>query len=125
MKTLISFFSVAAILVLASSFTVDVQEKSINDDNQCFNFIRGHRQGNGAAISWGSSANDVNGFVVERSYDDYMWEPAGSAAGGSGSYRVKDESVFPGIVYYRVMANKSDGSTELSPTITVRIVQKH
>lgn len=128
MKTLVSYFAFAA-LVLTSSFTIDTQEKlnqQSQSTNSCFSFFRAHRQAKGVAMSWAVSAPDVVQFVVERSYDDYYYETAGSVNYNSAStYKFQDNDVFPGYVTYRITAIKADGSTECSPTERVRIVKRH
>lgn len=131
MKTLISYVAFAA-LVLMSSFTIDTQQK-LNQQTQqsaptsCFNYFRIHRQAQGVAMTWATSANDIVQFVVEKSYDDYYYESAGTVNQNSnnGSFKFVDNAVFPGYVYYRIMAIKADGSVECSPVESVRIVKRH
>lgn len=128
MKTLISYFAIAA-LIVASSFTIDTQQKlneHADQSNSTFSFFRAHRQAKGVAMSWAVSTPDVVEFVVERSYDDYYFETAGTVSYSTAStYKFKDEDVFPGYVSYRIMAVKSDGTTELSDIERVRIVKRH
>jgi hypothetical protein len=130
MKTLISYVAFAA-LVLMSSFTIDTQQK-LNQHSQpasvtsCFNYFRVHRQAQGVAMTWSTTANDIVQFVIEKSYDDYYYEAAGSVnSNNSRSFKFVDNAVFPGYVYYRIMAIKADGSVECSPVESVRIVQRN
>ena len=126
MKTLFSFLAVAA-LVVFSTFTVSEQQQ-LNEQvapNNCFNFIRAHRQGKNVVVNWSVNDASILQFQVERSYDAEFFEPVGvSNFSGSGTYKFTDPSVFPGRIYYRITALKSDGSTECSPVETVRIVQR-
>jgi hypothetical protein len=125
MKTLISF-AVLTVFVLTSSFTIDVQE-NINKQStfNCFNYVRAHRQGKGVSVSWSVSDPNIVSFAVERSYDDLNWEPAGAANyTGASSYKILDNNVFAGIINYRIIAVKTDGTTECSPMEKVRIVSR-
>jgi hypothetical protein len=130
MKTLISYVAFAA-LVLMSSFTIDTQQKLNQEKHQaapssCFNYFRIHRQAQGVAMTWATSATDIVSFVVEKSYDDYYYESAGAVnTSNHGSYKFVDTNVYPGYVYYRIMAIKSDGSVECSPVESVRIVKRN
>ena len=129
MKTLISYVAFAA-LVLMSSFTIDTQQKLNQQSSQsapssCFNYFRLHRQAQGVAMTWATSDNQIVQFVVEKSYDDYYYESAGAVNNNNnGSFKFVDNDVFPGFVYYRIMAIKADGSVECSPVESVRIVKR-
>ncbi|MGZ3861332.1 MAG: hypothetical protein ACXVMS_17700 [Flavisolibacter sp.] len=128
MKTLVSYVALT-IFVLASSFTMDVQQNLNHQTTQtsgCFNYFRTHRQGKGVATTWSVSAADVTQFVVERSYDgDFYDEATTINFDGSSSYKFIDQDVYPGVVYYRIKAVKADATTEYSAVETVHIVQKH
>ena len=126
MKTLLSFFTVAALIVM-SSFTVNQQQQLNNRAaDGCFDHFRAHRQGKaGIELTWGVSSPDVVGFSVERSYDGDFYENIGSVnANNSRRYRFKDNGVYPGRIYYRIVSQKSDGSCESSLVDVVRIVQR-
>lgn len=126
MKALVSYLAVAA-LIVASSFTVS-QQKQLNQQsvNSCFARFNVHRAGkSNIEITWTISASDVKEFIVERSYDgDFYDNVTNLNFNGSSSYKSKDVGVFPGTLYYRVTAVKSDGSTECSPVETIRIMQR-
>jgi hypothetical protein len=129
MKTLISYAAIA-VFIVASSFTIDNQQHinsdTISKPNNCFTHFRAHRQARGVAMTWAVGTPNVIQFVVERSYDDYYYEPAGTISfNGASSYKFVDNTVFPGTIYYRVQALKSDGTTECSSVETVRIVQRN
>lgn len=125
MKALVSYLAVAA-LIVASSFTVS-QQKELNQDKatNCFSRINVHRNGKAdVAITWSVSSADITQFEVERSYDGDFYENVNTVNfNGSSSYKSKDTGVFPGVIYYRVTAVKSDGTTECSPVETIRIMQ--
>jgi hypothetical protein len=125
MKALVSYLAVVA-LIVASSFTVS-QQKQLNQHapNNCFGRFNVHRAGKASIeLAWTVSENGITQFMIERSYDGEFFDPVKSIDfNGSSSYKTKDADVFPGIIYYRVTAVKSDGSTECSPVESVRIVK--
>jgi hypothetical protein len=125
MKALVSYLAVAA-LIVASSFTVN-QQKQLNQQSvtSCFSHVNVHRAGKAnVEISWSVSSSDITQFIVERSYDgDFYDNVATVNFNGSSAYKSKDVGVFPGVIYYRITAVKSDGSTECSPVETIRLVQ--
>ena len=125
MKTLMSYLAVFA-LVLTSSFTINTQQK-LNEKKatESFNHVRVHRQGKNVVVAWTVTTNDIAGFSIERSYDGDFFEEAGTASpDGGSSYKYTDIGVFPGLIYYRIKAVKTDGSTEYSPVETIRINQR-
>jgi hypothetical protein len=125
MKALVSYLAVTA-LIVASSFTVGNQ-KQLNQQSvtSCFSRFNVHRAGKSdIEITWAVSDGNVAQFQVERSYDgDFYDNVTNVGFNGSSSYKAKDKGVFPGYIYYRVTAIKSDGTTECSPVETIRIVQ--
>ena len=124
MKTLLSYLAVAA-LIITSSFTVSQQQQlTQKQSNNCFNSFRIHRQGKGVTLTWTVSSSDITRFVVERSYDGEFFDSANSIDfNGSSSYKYTDKDIYPGVIYYRVVAVKTDGTTEYSSVESVRIVQ--
>ena len=125
MKTLISYVALT-VFVLASSFTIDVQENlNRKSTNSCFSHLNVHRQGKGVTTAWAVSSADVVEFVVERSYDDYYYEPVGSVSfNGASRYKFTDNDPYPGTTIYRVTAVMADGSTETSAVQTVKIMKR-
>jgi hypothetical protein len=124
MKTLLSYLALAA-LIITSSFTVNQQQQLNQQSDNCFNSFRAHRQGKaGVSLVWTVSSSDITQFVVERSYDGEFFDNVNPVDfNGSSSYKYNDKEIYPGVIYYRVVAVKSDGTTECSPVETVRIVQ--
>lgn len=113
-------------LVLTSSFTVQNQQEINQATAGSFNYLRVHRQGKNVAMTWAVASPEFVQFVVEKSYDDYNYDPSGCvASNASSTYKYTDTDVFAGIIYYRIRGFRSDGSSECSATETVRIVQKH
>lgn len=102
--------------------TVTISKSSQASD---FGYFRAHRQGRGVALAWSiTSLDGVTGFAVERSYDNDYFEVANTqATNNSLKHAWKDESVFPGYIYYRIVCMMSDGTVHYSEVRTVRIVQ--
>lgn len=136
MKTQFSAFAISALILSAAAITKPVMladtkatAKVEQVQSTSFDFVRTHRQGKGAVISWAvTSDNGVARFAVQKTYEDpsdpyaYWEEAASTSCNGSRSYKAKDETVFPGYINYRVVAEMADGSTVESPVKTVHIV---
>jgi len=93
-----------------------------------FDFVRSHRQGKGATITWAYSTPGATNFALQRTYEDpadpyAVWEPVCSMANNSSrSYKHTDENVYPGYINYRVIALMNDGTTTMSEVTTIRVV---
>ena len=136
MKTTFSAFAISAMLLSAVTFSDPIivadtkaTAKVEQVQSTSFDFVRTHRQGKGAVISWAvTSSNGVARFAVKKTYEDpsdpyaYWEEAASTSCNGSRSYKAKDENVFPGFINYRVVAEMADGSTVESAVQTVHIV---
>jgi hypothetical protein len=75
---------------------------------------------------WGiDSPAGVSNFTIERSYDGEFYDVINeSPCANSTRFTWKDEGVYPGLIYYRVACNMSDGTTHYSAVETIRIVQR-
>lgn len=91
-----------------------------------FQKLNVHRQQQGIAVTWTmDNGTDILGFVIEKSYDNYYFEEAGTADFDiSGRQHFLDTSFFPGYIYYRVIAVMADGTTQISDTVMIRIVSR-
>lgn len=88
-----------------------------------FSRVNAHRQAKGVIIDWVfTDPNNVVTFQVERSYDGTFFECAGECP-PTGRTQFKDNDVFPGHIYYRVVALMYDGSKIYSQVEVVRIVR--
>lgn len=125
MKTLITFLCLTLICsapLLAEQLPAITVEQS--PANQCFKFFRVHRQGPGVSLSWAAANSNVVSFTIERSYDaDFYESITGMGCSGTGTHKYNDNNIFPGTIYYRIAALKTDGTTEYSTVETVRIVR--
>jgi len=130
MKTL-SIFAIVAIVFFSMAATpayeMKAPAKSQNKSFDGFSSLRSHRQGKGAVVSW-SFASTASGFIVQRTnedpYDPYsVWVDVSSVGcDNSRSYKCCDETPFPGLINYRVIAVLNNGTTITSGITTVRIV---
>src|SRR6266498_10306 len=118
-----AFISMAATPVPTSTNCINSIKKSANG----FDFIRSHRQGRGATITWAFSTPGATAFALQRTYEDpndpySVWEAVTSIpSNNSRSYKHTDENCFPGTINYRVVALMSDGTTTMSDITSIRI----
>lgn len=124
-----------AIIVMAS-FSIaatPVPEKvapvrNVHNSFDGFSFVRTHRQGRGAEVSWSFASSNASGFAVQRTNEDptdpySVWIDVGSlGCNSSRSYKCHDENPIPGIINYRVIAIMDDGSTVASQISVLRIM---
>ncbi len=97
-----------------------------------FDFVRGHRQGKGITLMWGSGATaaTVSSFTVIRTYEDPTdpyaeWTPVGNCnCNSQRMYRSTDQNVSPGFVSYRVVATLTSGGYAYSDIETIHIMQR-
>jgi len=130
MKTITSFAFVLVIiassaygkpLLLSKNLVSNCTSKQLADVFETFHV---HRQGDFASLNWNVSTEDVASFNIERSYDGTFFEPIATVAPDDARWnRFTDETVEPGIIYYRITAIMNDGSVECSATESVKIVK--
>jgi hypothetical protein len=126
MKSILSILALTA-LIVTSSFTIENQQQLNHQQSatSSFNYLRVHRQGKTISLTWSVNDPSILQFVVERSYDaEYFEEATTQNFNGASSYKFNDAGFFPGTIYYRITAVKSDGTTETSEIQSVRIVQR-
>jgi hypothetical protein len=93
-----------------------------------FDFVRSHRQGKGATITWAYTTPGASSFVLQRTCEDpndpyAVWEPVTSMQNNSSrSYKHHDAAPGFGYINYRIVAVMNDGSTTTSEVTTLRIV---
>ena len=132
MKTISAIFSMLLLAAIIGNSTNATTQKTriaqVSSTSSSVNFGRfnAHRQQKGIGLSWNMVANDrIQGFVIERSYDGEWFEEVGQAGfQSSNHYRFTDGSVYPGYLYYRVIAILEDGTEDVSATECVRIVSR-
>jgi len=124
---ILPFIALFAVLIFTSSYVsskIDAPQETTAQTGT-FKQFRVHRQGTDVALAWSVSTSNIAEFRIERSYDGEFFEPVGSmACTGTSTHQYKDVSVFPGTIWYRIVAIKADQSIESSATETVRIVKR-
>ena len=138
MKAKLSVFAIAVIIIISTAWIAPVSNTTTGNKpvkvsptlNTSFSFVRAHRQGKGITATWGITSTDgVTGFIVQKTYEDptdpyAFWEDLCSLpCNPSRSFKHTDNSVFPGYINYRIIAQMDNGSDVMSETVTVRIVQ--
>ena len=84
-----------------------------------------HRQQNSAALTWTFSSTDVSAFIIKRSFDGDYFTTVDQKGVGNGHWnKFLDNTVDPGISYYKIVAVMNDGSEEESSIEEVRIVKR-
>jgi hypothetical protein len=122
--TIMALFSIAATPIPEKVNPVKNASKSADG----FSFIRTHRQGKGAVVSWSFSSANASGFSVQRTNEDpndpySVWiDVSDIPCNSSRSYKAVDGNPYPGIINYRVVALMNDGSTLTSDISTVKIM---
>ena len=136
MKTKICLFLFVATILTATAAPVKKESTPLSTSVKAVGgdlaFLRSHRQGKGATITWGlTSSEGVAGFVLQRTYEDpndpyANWEDIASVPSNSSrSYKFDDEYVFPGFISYRLVIANSNGNRTVSYITTVHIMQRH
>ena len=130
MKTFTSF-ALALIIIAGNAYgkplpisknaVSNFSSKQLSDVFETFHI---HRQGDFASLNWNVSAGNVVSFNIERSYDGIFFDPIATVTPDDSRWnRYTDETVEPGIIYYRITAVMDDGSNERSATESVKIVK--
>jgi hypothetical protein len=88
-------------------------------------FFRIHRQAKNVVVNWGvTSPAGITGYTVERSYDGEFFDIINQFPNNNAlKFSTKDESVFPGYIYYRIGCVMNNGSTMYSEVRVIRFVQ--
>ena len=131
MKTILSV--VLTVILLSSSVVASPPYNSNSRTNAAlssittadiFGKVFAHRQQNGVSLNWTViNSQDVVSFVIERSWDGVYFDAIDEVAVAEGTNRYRDNDIYPGYLYYRIIAVMNDG-TEVSSSIEmVRIVR--
>jgi hypothetical protein len=133
MKTQMVILTIAFLIVSSATTPANSADggrtQIIKKQDPGFAFIRTHRQGKGITVTWGAvSGSPVVSYTIQKTYQDptdpySFWEDVYSApADGSRASKFTDNSVFPGITNYRVVALLEDGNSIMSDVSAVKIV---
>ena len=127
MKNLLSIIAIILISLNVQADTPVVSNTlNLKAADQSFGFFRVHRMADDASLSWGiSNPLQAASFIIERSYDGVEFETIDVvAANGSASYRYRDNTVFPGVSYFRITCVNTDNSEVQSAIVDLRIVKR-
>jgi hypothetical protein len=119
---IMAFVAIAATPIISDAPT---SSKKVTDT---FSFLRTHRQGKGAVVTFAFSSTNASGFTVQRTNEDptdpySVWIEVGTCpCNSSRSYKVNDANPIPGLVNYRVIAAMNDGNTVTSDVSTIKIM---
>ena len=99
--------------------------KIVAKSSEVFGAFHIHRQGDFASLNWNVTSDAATSFVIERSYDgEFFTEIAEVGSDPSRWNRYIDNTVEPGIIYYRMTAYDANGdSLGISSTESVKIVK--
>jgi hypothetical protein len=132
MKTKMSVVAIIIMAFIAISATPIAKnakpQAGLKKATDGFSFVRTHRQGRGAEVSWAFSSSNATGFAVQRTNEDpsdpyAVWFDVSSVTcNSSRSYKCNDANPYPGLINYRVIAIMNDGSTITSEISTVKIM---
>ena len=89
-----------------------------------FESFTAHRNGDAAILNWIFSSEEVTSFVIQRSYDNEFFNDIAEVTPESTHWnRYTDETVEPGIIFYRIVAFSNGVAIETSATEEVKIVK--
>jgi hypothetical protein len=74
---------------------------------------------NDATVTWKPTTTDEDGFVIERSIDNFHFAQVGQVAFGVTTFH--DTGLSPGIYYYRVRAVNTQGSSAASASAAATV----
>lgn len=130
MKTLIftsAFLVIATVSVFAKPLPSSTNSRLQREKAplaSVFESFTAHRQGDAAILNWIVSSEEVTSFVIQRSYDNEYWNDIDEVTPETTHWnRYTDETVEPGIIYYRIVAFANGVPVESSATEQVKIVK--
>jgi hypothetical protein len=131
MKTILSV--ILTITLVSSSVVASPSYNNTSNTNvavstvtaaDIFGKVFAHRQQNGVSLNWTViNSQDVVSFVIERSWDGVYFDAIDEVAVTEGINRYRDNDIYPGYLYYRIIAVMSDGTEVCSSIEMVRIVK--
>lgn len=97
---------------------------STSTANNVFGRINAHRKQTGISLTWSAySAAGISSFVIERSWDGIYFESIDEVEAIDGVNRYQDNDIYPGHLYYRIVAVMNDGTQIASDIEMVKIVK--
>jgi hypothetical protein len=126
MKIFITLFASLFLVFTNYAYSSELPVNPTMAADQSFAFFRVHRMADDASLNWGiANPLQAASFVIERSYDGVEFETiAVVPATGAASYRYRDNTVFPGLSYFRITCVNIDASETQSAVVDLRIVKR-
>lgn len=120
---LATMVTVAPLQTKASGTPVQISQQTFL--SQTFGYFRVHRISDDASLNWSvTDPQAVISFTIERSYDGMYFETIDEVAStGLVTYKYRDNTVFPGTIYYRITAHQA-GYSVTSAIESLRIVKR-
>lgn len=89
-------------------------------------YFRIHRMKDDVALNWSiTNPADVSCFSIERSFDGVnFYEIDEVGCDGSTTQKYRDNTAYPGYLYYRIKVKNNDGTSVTSATEMIRIVSR-
>lgn len=99
--------------------------KIVAKSSDVFGAFHVHRQGDFASLNWNMTTDAATSFVIERSYDGEFFNVIDEVSADPKRWnRYTDNTVEPGVIYYRITAYDANGeSLGVSSTEVVKIVK--
>ena len=122
---------VVSLLISTVSFSKPITSFPVQPINVCkakagevFGTFHVHRQGDFASLNWNVTTDGVTSFVIERSYDGEFFNKIAEVSPDAARWnRYTDNTVEPGVIYYRITAYDDGVAVETSSTEMVKIVK--
>ncbi len=122
-STLTFFFAITASVFAKPLPVITIAYSSSKTVEVVANFTA-HRQGDAAILNWNVLSDEATSFKIERSYDNEWWEGIADVTPEATHWnRYTDNTVEPGLIYYRIAAYLDDFRIETSATELVKIVK--
>ena len=89
-------------------------------------YFRIHRMKDDVSLNWSvTNPAAVSSFIIERSFDGFnFYEIDEFECDGVPTQKYRDNTAFPGYLYYRVTVKNNDGTSVTSATEMIRIVSR-
>lgn len=104
---------------------VSINKPAQKVDNVFRNFFVHRQHNNDIVLNWSVTSSSITNFIVQRSYDGEYYDNIDVNLTTIGRWnRATDKEVFPGYIFYRVIAILNDGTECYSNVQVVRIVRR-
>ena len=131
MKTTTTFIFAALFIIIGSavakptpSVVISKSKITVVKPAAVFGTFHAHRQGDFASLNWNVLTDEATSFIIQRSYDGEFFQDVAEVTPAGGRWnRYTDNTVEPGLIYYRIVAYSNGEAIETSATELVKIVK--